>query len=72
MRHGQFGGILRGLDVMMKRNLLAAATIACLFHAVPGAAGTLTTLASFNGANGARPEGSLVADASGTLYGTTF
>jgi uncharacterized repeat protein (TIGR03803 family) len=32
--------------------------------------GTITTLASFNGANGASPEGSLIADAAGNLYGT--
>lgn len=31
----------------------------------------LTTLASFNGVNGATPYGSLVADAKGNLYGTT-
>lgn len=33
--------------------------------------GTLTTLASFNGANGTRPTGGLIADAMGTLYGMT-
>jgi uncharacterized repeat protein (TIGR03803 family) len=32
---------------------------------------TLTTLATFNGANGLGPEGSLLADASGNFYGTT-
>ncbi len=31
----------------------------------------LTTLVSFNGANGAEPLGSLVADAKGDLFGTT-
>lgn len=37
------------------------------------AAGThvLTTLATFNGSNGAQPYGSLIADAAGNLYGTT-
>jgi uncharacterized repeat protein (TIGR03803 family)/autotransporter-associated beta strand protein len=37
------------------------------------AAGThaTTTLFSFNGSNGAQPEGSLTADAAGDLYGTT-
>ena len=34
--------------------------------------GMLTTLASFNGANGANPYGGLIADPSGTLYGTTY
>jgi uncharacterized repeat protein (TIGR03803 family) len=35
------------------------------------ASGYLTTLASFNGANGALPAGDLVAGAGGNLYGTT-
>ena len=33
--------------------------------------GTITTLASFNGTNGADPEGGLIMDGSGNLYGTT-
>ena len=33
--------------------------------------GTITTLASFNGTNGADPNGGLVEDASGNLFGTT-
>ena len=33
---------------------------------------TLTTLASFNGQNGAGPEGGLTLDAAGNLYGTTI
>jgi uncharacterized repeat protein (TIGR03803 family) len=32
---------------------------------------TITTLASFNGSNGASPYGSLIMDGSGNLYGTT-
>jgi uncharacterized repeat protein (TIGR03803 family) len=32
--------------------------------------GTITTLASFNGANGANPEAALLIDSSGNLYGT--
>ena len=32
---------------------------------------TLTTLVSFNGANGAEPMGDLIADANGDLFGTT-
>ena len=31
----------------------------------------LTTLVSFNGDNGAYPDGSLIADSSGDLFGTT-
>ena len=33
--------------------------------------GTLTTLLSFNGANGAHPTGGLITDAAGDLFGTT-
>jgi uncharacterized repeat protein (TIGR03803 family) len=33
--------------------------------------GTITTIASFNGTNGANPIGALVVDGSGNLYGTT-
>ena len=33
--------------------------------------GTITTLASFNGANGSSPEAGLIMDSSGNLYGTT-
>ena len=36
-----------------------------------GYASTPTTLVSFNGANGAVPRGSLIADANGDLFGTT-
>jgi uncharacterized repeat protein (TIGR03803 family) len=36
-----------------------------------GFASTPTTLFSFNGTNGSRPEGSLIADAAGDLFGTT-
>ena len=38
---------------------------------VAKATSTITTLASFNGANGASPEGTLIMDTSGNLYGTT-
>ena len=36
-----------------------------------GYSNTPTTLVSFNGTNGYQPESALIADASGTLYGTT-
>ena len=34
--------------------------------------GTITTLASFNGTNGAYPSAALIMDSSGNLYGTTY
>jgi len=37
-----------------------------------GYASTLTTLANFNSSNGAQPTGTLIADANGDLFGTTF
>ena len=42
-----------------------------VFEVVNGS-GTTTTLASFNGANGMSPEGGLVEDPSGNLFGTTY
>ena len=33
---------------------------------------TLTTLVGFDGANGEEPEGDLIADSSGDLFGTTI
>jgi hypothetical protein len=42
------------------------------FELVKGDSGyTLKTLVNFNGVNGANPEGSLIADANGDLFGTT-
>jgi uncharacterized repeat protein (TIGR03803 family) len=40
-------------------------------YEVAAGSGTITTLAAFNGPNGANPFGGLVADSSGNLYGTT-
>jgi uncharacterized repeat protein (TIGR03803 family) len=34
--------------------------------------GTVTTLAAFNGANGANPLSTLLEDSSGNLFGTTY
>jgi uncharacterized repeat protein (TIGR03803 family) len=39
---------------------------------VASGSGTITTLATFKGTNGADPAGGLVVDASGNLFGTTF
>jgi len=43
-------------------------------YEVPAGTNTIVTLATFDGANGASPEGSggLIADAAGNLYGTTY
>jgi uncharacterized repeat protein (TIGR03803 family) len=42
-----------------------------LFEIVAGTH-TITTLATFNGANGKQPNAGLIADADGNLYGTTY
>jgi uncharacterized repeat protein (TIGR03803 family) len=39
---------------------------------VAAGSGAITTLASFNGANGSSPFGGLVMDSAGNLYGTTY
>jgi uncharacterized repeat protein (TIGR03803 family) len=39
---------------------------------VPAGGGAVTTLATFNGSNGANPCAGLIADAEGNLYGTTY
>lgn len=39
---------------------------------LPAGSSSIITLATFNGANGARPLGGLIADAAGNLFGTTF
>jgi uncharacterized repeat protein (TIGR03803 family) len=44
--------------------------VGTVFELSPGS-GTLTTLASFNGANGANPYAGLVRDPQGNLFGTT-
>ena len=39
---------------------------------IAAGSGTITTLASFNGTNGVSPNGGLVEDSSGNLFGTTM
>jgi len=53
----------------MKRNFIVAAIIA--IGCINVSAQTLTTLHSFNGADGSSPEGTLVQGSDGNLYGTT-
>lgn len=53
-------------------NIGGANNLGTVFEVVSGS-GTVTVLASFNGAgNGANPQGSLYRDASGNLFGTTY
>jgi uncharacterized repeat protein (TIGR03803 family) len=47
-----------------------ASNIGLVFELAHGS-GTITVLASFDGANGANPYGGLIMDSSGNLYGTT-
>jgi len=48
-----------------------ASSAGTVFEVVAGS-GSITTLASFNGANGAVPDGGVVEDRSGNLFGTTL
>ena len=45
--------------------------LGCVFEIAKGS-NTITTLASFNGTNGANPHAEVTLDTSGNLYGTTF
>ena len=49
-----------------------AGTVFEIAKTASGYASTPTTLVSFNGTDGAQPYGSLIADANGDLFGTTF
>jgi uncharacterized repeat protein (TIGR03803 family) len=54
-------------------SFLAAVAVTALAVALPAQAQTFTVLHEFNGAaDGANPEGALLLDAAGNLYGTTF
>ena len=52
-------------------NSFESGTVFEIVKTATGYASTPTTLVSFNGANGAQPLGSLIADAQGDLFGTT-
>ena len=49
----------------------APGSAGAVFEVMAGS-GTITTLASFNGTNGAAPQGGLVEDSSGNLFGVTM
>ena len=55
----------------MRGNIAATALGLGFVQLAPVQAGTLTTLAFFTGSTGSTPYAELIADASGTLYGTT-
>lgn len=50
----------------------AVAVFSCVFLAIVAPAQTLTTIASFNGTNGAAPHGGVIQGTDGNFYGTTF
>lgn len=60
----------------LKFGLTSALVTACITSACVqtgfAASYTLTTLATFTGSNGSRPDSTLMADGSGNLYGTTW
>ena len=57
----------------IKRSVsLAIAVVSACTASIASAQYSFTRLAAFNGANGASPQGDLIADASGNLYGTTY
>jgi uncharacterized repeat protein (TIGR03803 family) len=55
----------------MARLLIISGLLLIGVMPVEATAWTLTTIAAFNGNNGASPSGSLISDRSGNLYGTT-
>jgi len=73
------GGLWSGLTLDAKGNLYGATTgggdkgVGSIFEMTRNAKGqwAVTTLHSFDGKDGARPNGDLILDAAGNLYGTT-
>jgi len=65
--------VLRGRDGNFYGTTVAGGTnggFGTVFRMGPD--GTITSLFSFNGTNGASPTGALLQDLDGTIYGTTF
>ncbi len=76
--HGVPGGLFTGLSFDAKGNLYGATggggdhNDGTIFQLTPGTGGwTLTTLHSFDGYDGGTPNGGLVFDAAGNMYGTS-
>ena len=76
--HAVPGGLFSGLTLDSKGNLYGATGAGgdnnhgTIFELKPGAHGwTLITLHKFNGSDGGTPNGGLIFDAAGNLYGTT-
>jgi len=72
------GGLFSGLTFDAKGNLYGVTSAGgddnqgTIFELTPGSQGwTLTTLHSFNGQDGGSPNGGLIFDAAGNMYGTT-
>ena len=68
-----YGGLIADADGNLYGTTYAGGAfgLGTVFKLAKGS-NTITTLASFNGRNGANPWGSLIADASGNFYGTTI
>ncbi len=76
--HGVAGGLFNGVTVDAKGNIYSVTNgggdhnAGSVFELTPGAHGwTLSTLHSFSGEDGVTPNGGLIFDAAGNLYGTT-
>jgi uncharacterized repeat protein (TIGR03803 family) len=65
------GGNLYGTTYYGSANYGAGDNYGTIFELAKGS-GTITTLASFTGDNGANPAGGLVMDGKGNLFGTTY
>ena len=68
---GDLFGTTSAFSTDSNGNIITGGTVFEIAKTAAGYASTLATLVSFNGANGAIPFGSLIADAAGDLFGTT-
>ena len=72
MRRKRRGLLSGALVALLGMTVVSLGVVAPASAAVVASGYTLTTLASFNGTNGANPWGDLSFDAAGTLLGSTF